>query len=141
MTYRKGVCAIIYKNNKFLIFHRIQNWRGWEFLKGGINNESEIVCLKRELREETGNNRFIITKTPFRYKYKWKKSYIKDNKKFTGADVRVFLTKFMGNKKVRVDNSEHDKFKWVTEKQVFKYLTYDNQKRAFKYILKNYFSD
>jgi 8-oxo-dGTP pyrophosphatase MutT (NUDIX family) len=140
MTYRKGVCAIVYKGNKFLIFHRIQNWTGWEFLKGGIKNESEINCLKRELKEETGNTKYKITEAPYRYKYKWKKSYIKDNKRFTGADVRVFLVKFIGNKKVKVDKTEHDNFKWVTKQEVFKYLTYNNQKRAFRYILKNYLS-
>ncbi|MFQ6020902.1 MAG: NUDIX domain-containing protein [Candidatus Aenigmatarchaeota archaeon] len=140
MTYRSGVCVIVYKNNKFLIFHRIQNWRGWEFLKGGIRKgETERKCLLRELREETGNTKFKIIKTPYFFKYKWKKSYIKDNMKFTGMKQRLYLAKFIGNKKVKVDKTEHDKFKWATKREVLKLITHNNHKKAFKYVLKNYF--
>jgi len=141
MTYRKGICCIIKKGNKFLIFHRIQNWRGWEFLKGGIKpGETEKKALERELREETGNTKYKITKTRYKIKYRWKKAYIKDNKKFTGSSERLYLGELLGKQPIKIDKSEHDRFKWVKKEDVLKYITYPERKKAFKYILKNYLS-
>ena len=139
MTYREGICCIIRKDNKFLIFHRIKNWRGWEFLKGGIKlGEAEKQALHRELKEETGNTKYRIIKTKYKIKYKWKKHFIKDNKEFTGSVENLYFAELLGNKKIKIDKSEHDKFKWVNKEYVLKYLTYPNRKRAFKYILKRY---
>jgi hypothetical protein len=42
------------------------------------------------------------------------------------------------NKKVKIDKSEHDKFKWVGAKDALRYLTYLNQRNAFKYALRNH---
>jgi len=140
MTYRKGVCVVIHRNNDFLIFHRIQNWKGWEFLKGGIKpGESEKKCLLRELKEETGSSKFKIIKTPYSFKYKWKKDYIKDNKRFHGMICNLYLAKFLENR-IKIDRTEHDRFLWTKKDKVFKHLTHVNHKKAFKYVLKKYLS-
>jgi len=123
---------------KFLILHRIKNWRGWEFLKGGLEgNESELQCLKREINEETGARKYKIFKTGYRIKYKWPKSYIKDRKKFKGADGKLYLVQLF-SKNIKVDRGEHDKFKWVNGKDILTYLTYIEKRNAVKYVFKNY---
>ena len=66
--YRKYVFIVLFIKRKhplFLILHRTKNWSGWELSKGGLkDNETEIKCLKREIREETGTRKFeIIAKT------------------------------------------------------------------------------
>jgi len=143
--YRKYIFTIIFFKNseniktKFLIFHRKKNWKGWEFLKGGLmEGENEMNALKREVREETGHRKFkIIAKTKHFIKYMWSKGYRKDHHIFHGANGRVFVVQLF-NKKIKIDKEEHDNFKWVDARQVFKYLTYINLKHAFKYVLKNY---
>ena len=51
MTRRKGVLGIIFrktdKGTKFLILHRRLYWKGWEFAKGGIENESAEEAVKK----------------------------------------------------------------------------------------------
>jgi 8-oxo-dGTP pyrophosphatase MutT (NUDIX family) len=140
--FRKYVFAVVYfkgRKPEFLIFHRIKNWRGWEFLKGGLKErESEDECLKREIAEETGAKRYkILARTKHLIKYKWPKSFIKDNHKFQGANGRLFVVKLF-DKKVRIDRTEHDRFKWVGARDAFKYLTYENQRNALKYVLRNH---
>lgn len=140
--FRKYVFAVVYlkdRKPKFLVFHRIKNWRGWEFLKGGLmKNESEADCLKREVREETGAKRYrVLAKTKHLIKYKWPKNFLKDRHKFQGATGRLFIVELF-DKKVRIDRTEHDRFKWVSAKDAFKCLTYKNQRNALKYVLRNH---
>ena len=58
MEEKKGVSAVIYDDNGalyFLIFHRVKDWEGWEFPKGGINDgEAPEEAIIREIQEETG---------------------------------------------------------------------------------------
>jgi|SRR3972149_6847225 len=141
MSYRKGVSCIIRKNNKFLILHRTKNWRGWEFLKGGIKQgETERQALRRELKEETGNIRYSIKKTPYKIKYKWKKHYMKDNRMFSGSAESLHVADFLGNKKVKIDKTEHDGFKWVNAKDALRKISYEDRKKAFRYALRKYFN-
>ena len=140
--YRKYIFAVVFlrrKNPQFLIMHRIKNWCGWELLKGGLEeNESEIKCLKREIKEETGAKKFeIITKTHHFIKYKFPKGFVKDNHIFYGAKGYVFLVELF-NKKIKVDRSEHDKYMWVSKDEAMEILTHKNHKNALEYVWKNY---
>jgi 8-oxo-dGTP pyrophosphatase MutT (NUDIX family) len=140
--FRKGVFAVVFIKNKkpeFLIFHRIKNWRGWEFLKGGIKeNENEAECLKREIAEETGAKKYkIFARTRYMIRYRWPREYMKDNRKFHGAEGRLYVVQLY-NKKIKIDRTEHDKYKWVDEKKALKYLTYLNLRNALKYVLRNH---
>lgn len=103
--FRKSIFAVIFIKNgkpKFLIFHRIKNWKGWEFLKGGLReNETELQCLKREISEETGAKIYKIFATKYRIKFRWSKAYIKDQQKFQGVDGRLFIVQLFSKKRDR----------------------------------------
>ena len=140
--YRKYIFAVVFLKNKkykFLIFHRKKNWKGWELLKGGLlEGEKELDGLKREIREETGSKKFkIVARTRHTIKYRWDRGYRKDHHIFHGAQGSLFVVQLF-SKKVKIDKSEHDSYKWVEAKQTLKYFTYTNLKHAFKYVLKNY---
>jgi hypothetical protein len=62
---------------------------------------------------------------------------VKDQHKFHGAEGRLYVIQLF-NKKIKIDRSEHDKFKWVDAKDALKLLTYSNQRNALKYVLKEY---
>lgn len=140
--FRKYVFIIPFlrrKTPKFLILHRIKNWRGWEFPKGGLKEgEDEIECLKREIREEIGAKRFkIIAKTKYFIKYKFPKGFLKDSHIYYGAKGYVFLVELF-NKKVKIDKREHNKFLWVTKEEALELLTHKNHKNALKYVCRYY---
>ncbi len=140
--YRKYVFAIVFlrdKTTKLLLLHRMKNWEGWEFLKGGVlPGERELNCLKREIKEETGKRRYkLIAKTQHIIKYKWPKGFVKDNHIYHGAVGNLFLVEVF-DKKIKVDRNEHDEFKWVDKKDFLKLLTHNERKRAFNFILKKY---
>jgi 8-oxo-dGTP pyrophosphatase MutT (NUDIX family) len=93
--------------------------------------------LKREIAEETGAKKYKIFATNHRINYRWPRSYIKDHHKFRGAKGRIYLIQLF-NKRIKIDRTEHDKFKWVDGKDILKHLTYLNQRNAVKYVLKNH---
>jgi 8-oxo-dGTP pyrophosphatase MutT (NUDIX family) len=140
--YRKYVAAIVIfkakkdKEPQLLILRRKQNWRGWEYVKGGLlPNESLLEALKREIREETGQRKFkIIKKLPIVIKYKWKKEFLKDKKLWKGAIQSVFLVQIFSNK-IKIDKEEHSGYKFVSPKKALKLLTFREPKRALKYSL------
>jgi 8-oxo-dGTP pyrophosphatase MutT (NUDIX family) len=142
IRYRPYVAAIIFirtnQGNLFLLLRRKQNWRGWEYVKGGLlPGESLKAGLKREIREETGARKFkIIKKLPLRIKYKWPKLYLKDEKRWRGAVQQVYLVELF-SKKVKFDRKEHSGYKWVSGKTAIKLLTHKEPKAAMKLVLKN----
>jgi 8-oxo-dGTP pyrophosphatase MutT (NUDIX family) len=141
MKLRKYIFVVAFVKNKklkLLALHRKKNWRGWELLKGGLmDGETEQQCLKREIEEETGAKKYKIFRTRHRIKYRWPKTFIKDHHKFQGADGKLYIVQLF-NEKIKIDKKEHDKFKWLDRKDILKYLTYLNQRKAVKYVLKNH---
>jgi len=133
MRYRKGICVVVKYENKFLIFHRNKNWKGWELLKGGRKKgETESQALKREIKEETHNKDWkLIKKFNICIEYPWPKEFIKDHMKFHGACNKLYLIRF-NNQKIKIDKREHSSYRWVTKKQALKLLTYHNLKRALR---------
>jgi len=140
--YRKYIFVVVFlrrKNPQFLIMHRIKNWTGWEIVKGGLKDkESELKCLKREIREETGAKEYkIIAKTHHFINYKFPKGFVKDNHLFYGAKGYVFLIELF-TKRVKLDKSEHDRFLWVSKDEALEILTHKNHKNALEYVWKRY---
>jgi len=140
--YRKYVFIVAFirrKNPLFLILHRIKNWKGWELSKGGLKEgETELKCLKREIREETGARKFeIIAKTRHFIKYRFPKGFLKDNHIFFGARGYVYLVELF-SKRVKVDRSEHDKYLWVNINEAMEILTHKNHKNALEYVWNHY---
>lgn len=141
MAIRKGVSAIVFfeerGKRKYLLLKRKLNWKGWEFLKGGVKGkESEKKCLKREIKEEVGITNFESIKTKEIHRFDYPKSYIKDNKVWSGAKNRVYLIRIF-DKKIKLDSHEHSGFKWVNEKDVLKLLNWKDYKRIFRKVIKN----
>jgi len=140
--YRKYVFIVPFlrrKTPKFLILHRVKNWKGWEFPKGGLKEgEDELDCLKREIKEETGAKEYkIIAKTRHLIKYKFPKGFLKDSHIFFGAKGYVFLVELY-NRKVKIDRREHDKYLWVSKEEAIELLTHKNHKNALEYVWKRY---
>ncbi|MDD5416443.1 MAG: NUDIX hydrolase [Candidatus Aenigmarchaeota archaeon] len=136
IKYRKGAGAVIFRKTqkelKFLIFHRVKNWHGWELLKGGLlEGESFSKGLKREIKEETNLKKYKIYPKCFSIKYKWPKTYVKDHHKFHGAWHRFVLVE-ANSEKIKIDSYEHDKCKWVSKAEALKLLTHDNHKRVLR---------
>ncbi|MCR4335036.1 MAG: NUDIX domain-containing protein [archaeon] len=131
MKEKHGVTAIIYDERDgkryFLILHRILNWTGWEFLKGGIDkDELPEQALLREIDEESGLSQVkIISNLP--QKFNW-----------VAKDTKYVYTPFVlrGNMNEPIDLEqeiiEHDAFKWVEQNEVESFLTHEDNKRIFK---------
>ena len=136
MKVRRGVSAIIFfdspKKTEYLILKRKLNWKGWEFLKGGIQGkESELAALKREIKEEIGVKKFGALKTKESNFFTYKKEYMKDNKCFDGAKNTVFLVQIF-SKKIKIDRNEHSGFKWVDRKTILKMITWKDSRKIFE---------
>jgi len=144
MKYRKGVSAVVFRREQkplFLVLHRKLNWKGYEFLKGGMRgNEKERNCLMREMGEETGIRRYCFVRTEYAYKYPWSKEYKKDNKKFHGAHFRLYLVEdFDISRRIKIDRNEHSGYRWTDARTALKLVTYQDQKDALRFVIKNYF--
>lgn len=129
---RKGMQAIVYKKEgsekKFLIMHRIKNWTGWEFPKGGIKQgETYADAVVRELEEECGITKENIMKMwethhDFMIKYPevmWEKTG------YRGALNRNFIIEVNPDAMITIkhnDELEHDDFKWIPEEDAAKLL-------------------
>lgn len=135
MPEKYGVTGIIFDDSKkeryFLLLHRVLNWSGWEFVKGGIDaadaNPQEAVL--REILEETGlSDVSVITMLP--EKFAW-----------TAKDTKYIYVPFILKGKMSSPISleqeiiEHDSYKWVLQKDVERMLTHDDNKRIFRECL------
>ncbi len=144
IKYRKYVAAIIFiktkSGNLFLLLRRKQNWKGWEYVKGGLlPGESLKAGLKREIREETGQKKLnIIAKLPKKIKYNWPREFQKDKKKWKGAIQQVYVVELF-SKTIKLDRKEHSGYAWLPAKKALKLLTHKEPRSALKSALKKAF--
>ena len=132
MVFKEGVKAVIFdvKENKpvYLLLHRVLNWQGWEFPKGGIEKgEGEEEALIREVREETGLKNIEIIKKINIVKYKGGNGnqYI----------YHQYLVKGDASEKVVLQKEpvvEHDDYVWVGFEEAHDLLTWPNDKETLK---------
>ncbi len=130
--FKEGVKAIIFdvRDNEpiYLILHRVLNWEGWEFPKGGIEEgESEKEALLREVMEETGLKRLKIIKKINIIKYKG------DN----GVQYVYHQYLVRGNSEEQVTLQkepvvEHDGYKWANFDEAYELLTWPNDKETLE---------
>lgn len=139
---RKGVAAVIFlregKEIKYLLLKRKKNWVGWEWLKGGCKKgEDEKTCLAREIKEESGITDFEAKKTKFVNTFLYSQRLSKDEQEWDGAAHRIYLVEVFSDD-VGLDNDEHSDYEWFSEEDVLKMLTWEDQKKVFKQIIRDY---
>jgi len=128
---KRGVTGIIFaeKGGKrlFLILHRVLNWTGWEFVKGGVEGpESFEDAVKREIKEEAGLEDVSIV-PDFSKLMHWEAGE-------TRYDYKVFLVKADYTDSIILNEEvvEHNKFKWSEENETMKLLTHEDNRKVFR---------
>lgn len=136
---RNVVGIITFDGEKFLLLHRVLNWSGWEFAKGGIEDKEPIEkAIGRELFEETGIPKFEMISKVDEYYFL---------NKITGKKVHVqnYVVRVSSNNRINFDNQpivdgkvvlEHDDFKWCFPAEAIKMITHDNSRRSLKKAIK-----
>ena len=136
---RELVGIIVFDGEKFLLLHRVMNWRGWEFPKGGIDAEEPIEkALARELFEETGLKDFELVGKVDEFVFF-------DKKRVHKTHAVVFLVRVASTSRVSFENQalvdgkrlvEHDYFKWFLPAEAVKTLTHNDTKNSLKKAIK-----
>lgn len=139
LTKRNVVGLIVFDGEKFLLLHRILNWSGWEYPKGGIESGEKIEsAIGRELLEETGIPKFEIIGKVDNYIFH-------DTLNNKEVHIQTYLIRVSSNNKVHFENQtekdgkkvlEHDNFKWCFPNEAVKMLTHNNSKRSMKKAIK-----
>ncbi len=131
---KPGVEAILFKrvgeSKYYLLLHRVLNWKGWEFPKGGVDEgEQPEQAVIREIGEEAGLLQVKIV------------GRLSQKKEWTAKDTHyvydVFLVEADADEHVRLgagnhEVEEHNDFKWLNAAQALEAITYDNSKKNFK---------
>src|SRR3990167_9585236 len=134
--YRKSVFVVVYRKTpdgiKYLLLKRKLHWSGWEFPKGGINQEENLSeAVKRELKEETGQFSLNIQKHNFSGKYKYDKKVL--GRQFIGQTFSLYSAELKDDK-IQVDKREHLDYLWLSYSEAHKRLTYQNQKKSLEIV-------
>lgn len=140
--YRDAVFVVIYRINPYtnlpdyLILRRKLHWVGWEFPKGGIEHQEHILeTIKRESFEESGLRITEVKqfKEQGRYKYK---GPMADRPGFIGQNYSLFAARvdFKGSDNVKMDELEHNAFKWLKFNEALKLLTWNNQQKCLSIV-------
>ena len=137
--YRQAVFVVTYsKTNegiKYLILKRKFHWRGWEFPKGGIqDNESKRTTVRREILEETGEKTLKVKRFNFHGKYNYKKKF-PDRKDFIGLAYSLYAAEIKYGK-VKIDKMEHLSYIWLPFNEAVKKVTHLNQKKSLGIVNK-----
>jgi putative (di)nucleoside polyphosphate hydrolase len=139
MKIRKAIGAIIKFKDKFLLlkrgailtvdgFEKIES--EWDILKGGIDDgETAESALMRELFEETGSKKFIISK-----KIKEKLAYgLPAKTGFSSQEVEIFIVKYNGDEKdLKTDGKEIISLQFFSCADAVKKIKYPETEEFFR---------
>ena len=119
-------CGVPY----FLIFHRVLNWRGWEFLKETLEpGETLLECLKRGIKEETHVKKYkIVRKLNKKHSWMWNGERVEI--------AQAYLVRMPMKQKINLKQKviEHDEYKWATKEEALKLLTHTNQRKILRSV-------
>lgn len=138
MKYRKGIFAVVYSKDssgkiEYLLLKRKKHWKGWEFVKGKIEQgESKLKAAKREVSEETGLKILNIKDFGISGKYKYG-HILKDRPEVFGQTYHLFGAEVKKGK-VSLDSKEHSEFQWFGFEEALDTLTWNDQKRCISII-------
>ncbi|MFB6246249.1 MAG: NFACT RNA binding domain-containing protein [Candidatus Pacearchaeota archaeon] len=136
-SYRKSVFFVVYKKNKqgnfnYLVLKRSLHWTGWEFPKGGVEqNESELEAVKREVKEETGQEPHNIQNHYHEGKYEYTKDF--EGRDYFGQKFSLYSVE-ISSKDVKIDETEHSKYLLLAFDEAYKKLTWPNQKKSLEIV-------
>ena len=137
MKFRKSVFVVVYARNKdkieYLILKRKLHWKGWEFVKGGVEFfETKRKAVKREIREETGLKVLKIKKFNEKGKFKYNKKF-SDRVGFVGQKYSLYSAE-VKKEKIKLDKREHSDYKWLNFNDVVKKLSWTNQRSCLRIV-------
>ncbi len=122
-SYRPNVAAIIRRGDgRILVAERLNFKPAWQFPQGGVDRgEDLIAAMFREVEEEIGVSRALLTLVECRtgYRYKFPNEYLKKGK-FCGQEQTYFLCDFHGEDTdidVVQKPREFRRWKWVKPKK------------------------
>ncbi len=140
---RKAVGAIVFKEDKFLLVHKVkvngvngkENIKGeWDFVKGGIEDfdKDKKAAILRELLEETGSNKYKIIKE---YSDKLNFDFDTETAKklnYKSQMTTLFLVEYLGNgDDLKSNDEEIDKISFFKTPKLLNILSQDETKNFF----------
>lgn len=140
--YRKAVFVVIFRTNPvthevdYLILRRKLHWIGWEFPKGGIEKQEHILeTIKRECFEESGLRIFEVKQFRESGQYRYK-TPVTDRPEYIGQSYSLFAAEvpYVNSNNVKIDEFEHNAFKWLKFKDALKLLTWTNQQKCLAVV-------
>jgi len=142
---RKAVGAIVRKDDKYLLVHKVKIMDGkegpekiegeWDFSIGGVKpGETDFSkAVLRELKEETSSNKYrIIKKFDEKICFTFP-PYIQKKLGFEKQETTIFLVEYLGDgSDVAPQDEEIDKVEFFTRDEVIAKLHHDNSREFFK---------
>jgi 8-oxo-dGTP pyrophosphatase MutT (NUDIX family) len=126
ITYRASIGALIVDSKKRFLLTELIDAKPNEcdFVKGGRRlGETELQTLDREISEELGKSfeYQVITKSNWNVIYEWPKD-LQDKKGYYGQARTSYWVKYSSGD-IALEPTELKKYYWVSEAQVYDYLT------------------